>query len=222
MIRPGIVDTQEKTQDKLYAMSRGWKEESLEAGDWWFEVHGLVVGIETKSGVDLVQSWLDKQDGIHRLEEQCYRLRDCCDIPILLYGDYFCGEIDGMIYVGYPYQVPHTRIVDTLLTLEDGGITVLPYNEAANVGRAHAVLALQRHYEKDIVRTIRPASKYLIDHYLNMLACIPTINMKLAKAIKERCPTMGLLSACSTRGLMEIPGVGETRAQQIWNALHGK
>lgn len=220
----GLVDVHEDSKQKLYLLSKGWSECSLEAGDYCFEFRSVTVGIEAKSGIDFTNSWVEKQRGIRRLTEQVRRLKDCFDIPVLLYGNGLTATSDGYTTsTGYGdrQEIPWVRIAHTLVSYQSQGIVCLPYNEYG-VGRAHAVLAFQKWCQKTYHSGsyLAPAAKHLIDPRVYMLTAIPGVSEKRAWALVKHFRSIKVVTEASIEDLRKVKDIGEVVAEKIYNTIN--
>lgn len=143
-------DSREDEREQEVMEKAGWIRLALSAGDYWFEIQGVLVGVETKSSKDFMGSWVKRQKKMRRLDEQLFRLKERVQMPILLYGASLQPNKQGWTEDSFmEHHILFTSITNTLLDFQRQGVYTIPYNDTKPGLRAHAIITLKKGMERD-------------------------------------------------------------------------
>ena len=205
-----IADLREQVSGIPKALSKLGLEvrlKNLAAGDYVLAPH---VAIERKTISDFIQSIFDR-----RLFHQTQALRVAFQHPLWLLEENECPEREihphayrgALLYLSVLNHIPilHSRNADDSATL------------------IHVILQMI-YQEPDRNFTLhskkRTASLDLTQRYV--METLPGIGPHLADELLKRFGSLQAICAAQAEDLMQIPGVGRTRADKIHEILHRK
>ena len=182
--------------------------------DFLIPCNGLKVAVQRKTGQDLLASL---EDGRLMLEVALMRT---ADVPVLVVE----GEIPPP---GSQYTKEQVR--NLLRSAYHRGVRVEHTSSPADT--VEALIEMERYYSKDnhLSMITRPKTAARNDWYTRtnrewgvfILQGFPGIGPVLAGEIFDYFGRVPLAWDCTKKELLNVPGLGRTRVERLWNTLEG-
>lgn len=208
LLRQRVMDSSEPGTIRYELYKLGWEQKQLASADYWFFTHDYKkVGIERKAVQDLLGSIGD------RLTRQLENMLDHYQINILLIeGSWQKVSPSQKIISGRGIEY-HTwdMVWNYIRRFQDKGITLeLTINEGHTVQRLNELYAL---YQKSY--SLSGLSKEFADDRLMALpsGCRGKTGMEVIKQLGS----LKTVGNTSVEQLLEIEGIGQKKAQSIYN-----
>jgi len=186
----------------------GWQQERLYAGDYWFFTHDFKkVGIERKTVEDLLSSIGDR---LSRQLENCLEHYAIC--VLLIEGSWQKANPSQHMITnrGIAYQ-SWDMVWNYLQRFMDKGIRLqLTVNEGHTIHRLNELYAL---YQKSY--SLSSMSREFTDD--RILALPSGCRGKTGMKVIEMLGSLKLVANAEVEQLLEIEGIGEKKAQSIYN-----
>ena len=211
-----LVDSREKKEITMSILKRRnipHRVTALNAGD--FVLRDLnqkpvksIVGIERKAIPDLMQSIQSK-----RLFEQCKRLTDLYEIPMLMISGNMGDYMARMDKIGMKVNTNVTYGTIASLSVR-GGIQVMWFPDDVTLIEV-AYRICEKVSEGKYLKGINPKAKYLTFTPKNMLTSIPGITNRKADEMLRKMSSLKGVANATKEQLTRVNGIGDGMADKI-------
>jgi len=164
-----------------------------------------------------------------RLQNQCLRLIDEADIPILLIDGPLMVNKEGYFKAGrYATGWKFSSVTHILLSLQQRGLNIVYVPNKAHTPQE--VVDLYEYFQKeDHVSVLQAAEKPFTtsprglterEQKLRVLMSISGVGPEIAKRLYDIYGSVDAVASASQEGIASLPGVGKTKAQKIKDILN--
>ena len=205
MLNPRYIDDREHESRRIPLERAGFLCKRLPSGDVQWPVAGSKLALlENKKLGQFLQNFAS---GV--LTDQCQRLREGCDIPILMIEGHWRHQGGKLLDTQYTWE----QTWNQLQSLQDLGLRIqLSTDPQHTVERILSLAEYYSHGVHDSVDRVSGGSPEIA-----VLCRIPGVGPKRAEAILEWAGDLRTVATSTTEALMEVPGIGYHRAVAIHN-----